>query len=217
MSSLTDAAIVAGITATLTAGLAYASNRFSSRRSAVADALVDALQDGQRSTFFRDLRSHDHYLLVAEPVESWAGAVRAGVSQALDGADGGDAEARPSSSDVVGKFEDVLSWRMQEREARIRFAVIARAGDIRAFADFHRARDDEAVRSGRKTREPLDRALEATTESLVTELPSGRRLVLGGSLRHPIGDRAVPRWQCHGSCLRPSRVRLLAVTALGPR
>jgi hypothetical protein len=180
VSSLLDSAAVVAV---ITAALAYMSNRYSSRRSATADAMVEALREAQHSSFLRDLGASDHERLIAEPVTKWAEAF----VRALPGPVGSDrlaahpdspahpeSPAHPDSADLLKKWEEVLSWRVEEREARIRLAVVARARDIEAFADFHRSQERRAVTEGWKTVGPVDFEYDRTTTKLIAAVKSAR-------------------------------------------
>jgi hypothetical protein len=189
VSSLLDSAAVVAV---ITAALAYMSNRYSSRRSATADAMVEALREAQHSSFLRDLGTSDHERLIAEPVTTWAEAF----ARALPGPEGTerlagapanpdspahpdnpphpDSPAHPDRADLLKKWEEVLSWRVEEREARIRLAVVARARDIEAFADFHRSQERRAVIEGWKTVGPVDFEYDRTTTRLIAAVKSAR-------------------------------------------
>jgi hypothetical protein len=154
--------LIGAITAAITAGLAYASNRFASRRSSVADTLVVALRDAQRSRFLLDLTNSDHARLLSEPVAAWVAAVS------------NIGRAAPSTEDILKKCDEVLSWRVEEREARIRFAIIARAHDVHRFAGYHRALYGEAIATGRKTVKDPDSAYKHTVDELIDTVVSAR-------------------------------------------
>jgi hypothetical protein len=174
VNSFTDAAIVAGITVGLTAGLGYLSSRFASRKAAAADSLVKGLQGGQRDRFLGDLGSPSHSGVISGPVQQWARAVRSSiVGLAREGVVAGSGD-HPDGADIYAKWAEVLSWRMDEREARVRFAVTARAHDVKTYADFHRARDEESVRAGTKTGGPVPPDFDRTTDHLVAAVRSIR-------------------------------------------
>jgi hypothetical protein len=161
---LNDTAAYTLVGTGVTAALAYLSNRFASRRASVADTLVAALRDAQRSQFLLDLRSPDHVRLISKPLAAWTAASyvrREGV-------------ASPSADDCLKKFDEILSWRVEEREARIRFAIVARSHDIRRFADFHCAVYGGAVNSKQKTLGLLPADYAQSVDELIRTIISVR-------------------------------------------
>ena len=62
----------------------------------------------------------------------------------------------------------------EEREARIRFAIVARSGDVRKFAAFHRAVYLGAVSAGWKKVEALEGDYERAVDELVRTVVSVR-------------------------------------------
>lgn len=183
------------ITAGASAVAAYLSQRFSNRRSAAADALVLALRDFQRSRFLLDLSIDDHRSQVLEPLNAWRGHVAAEANKGLVES---DAEGSPTAAQILAKFDEILLWRMQEREARIRFAAVARAGDIAKFASYHHRVHCEAANWRMKRVVPrppgYDDAIEALIRTIVSlRVPSILRPINHFARKTPVIHRALVR------------------------
>ena len=147
----------------LTALLAYLADRFQSRRAVVADALVAALTNALRPTFLVDLAIPDHSMLVTKPVQHWRSFV-ASLQPPVELTD----------EQVADKVDEVLTWRMAERQERIRFAAVARARDVRHLADYYAELIDAAGKRGEKIRVQLSQEVDAVNIDLVRTVASVR-------------------------------------------
>lgn len=165
-------ALLATAAATLIAAvITYAFDRFRQRREAAADALVVALRDYQRSRFLLDLRSEDHATLVTEPLRNWIECYQRNFVRR----DLIDSEHTDQYSDAkLSKFSELLEWRMEERESRIKFAIMARARDVRQFARFHLRVNEWAISEGIKNMDLVDLGFDAAMEALVRTVVSIR-------------------------------------------
>ena len=172
----------------LTALLAYLADRFQSRRAVVADALVASLTNALRPTFLVDLAIPDHALLVAKPLQHWRTFV-ASLQPPVELTD----------EQVADKIDEVLAWRMAERQERIRFAAVARARDVRHLADYYAELIDAAGQRGEKIRVQLSQEVDAVNIDLVRTVASvrlptlaptfTRRLQTNPRARTPVGLR----------------------------
>ena len=150
--------------ATVLAGgvLTYAVDRVRQRRKVSAKALTATLLDSTRSTFLTDLALSDHAELIIEPFHAW----KTFLAETL-GID-------ITPEDCLSKLEELLSWRVHEREARINFAVMARAHDLRHLAQYYLALTHAAVQAKRKHIGPRKPGYDPGVEELITTIDSMR-------------------------------------------
>ena len=156
----------------VTALLAYLADRFQSRRAVVADALVAALTNALRPSFLTDLATTDHALLITRPVQHWRAYV-ASLQPAVELTD----------EQVASKVDDILGWRMAERQERIRFAAVARARDVRHLARYYEALISAAGKRREKVRVQLSEDVDAVTGELVGAVASVRLPTLARPVR----------------------------------
>jgi hypothetical protein len=131
-----------------------------------------------------DLRDRDHAALVLEPARRWSELV----AQLAPG------EPVPYDS-AAAKVDEILRWRMREREQRIRFAILARAGDVHHLAAYYRQLAEAAVTRGEKTFGKVpDDAHAAVTElvrSVISIRVPGYARAVHAALRALPGTRSM--------------------------
>jgi hypothetical protein len=147
----------------VTALLALWGDRFQARRAAVAEALVSALTETQRPTFLLDLANPDHSMLVTRPVEQWVTLLRS----LQPGVVVTDEQRRD-------KVDEILGWRMAERRDRIRFAAVARAGEIHHLAKYYSALIQAAAVRNEKLLGPVRPEMDAISAELVRTVAAVR-------------------------------------------
>ncbi|HEY7874281.1 MAG TPA: hypothetical protein VIG64_04070 [Actinomycetota bacterium] len=156
-------ALVVGVLATaLAAVVTYIFNGFRTRREAAARALIGALRDGQRSSFLLDLDNDDHSRLILEPLGAWRRLVQAQTGERL------------TAERTTEKIDQLLGWRMDEREFRIAFAIMAPALSVRKLARVLLAHQRRLVAEGARHIEWQDPYFHESTQRLIQVVVSIR-------------------------------------------